>query len=171
MNTPNLHANATPFMAYLNRYKGDRGALASLRGALTEARRPNAWPLLAGFGKAIGNPAFETVAALWASAPELGCDTGNLGNTLAGLKTDNNSFEGRFKRLLTCDGDEIAVRVIPVVLAAQAKGLHINYPQLLSDLLWWGERVKVRWAKTFWGAVEPEGGINPDLLETKGAAI
>lgn len=170
MKTPNLHANAAPFLDYLKRYRVDRGALANLRGALTEARRPNAWPLLAGFGPAIGNPAFETVAALWASAPELACDTGNMGNTLAGLKTDNNSFEGRFKRLLTCDHEEIVARVATVALAAQAKGHRIHYAQLLSDLLWWGDRVKVRWARAFWGAESPDDALNPAASDIGGAA-
>ena len=82
--------------------------------------------------------------------------TGCLGDTLARLKTDNNSFEGRFKRLLTCDRDEIAVRVAPIVRAAQAKGMSVNYTQLLSDLLWWGDIVKVEWAKAFWGAPADE---------------
>jgi CRISPR type I-E-associated protein CasB/Cse2 len=156
MKTTRLHNNAAPFIDFLKRYRNDRGALANLKGGLSDARKPNAWPLLAGFKGAIGDPAYETVAALWACAPSLECATGCLGDTLARLKTDNNSFEGRFKRLLTCDRDEIAVRVAPIVRAAQAKGMAVNYTQLLSDLLWWGDIVKVEWAKAFWGAPADE---------------
>lgn len=153
------------FFSYLQRYRHDRRALAKLRGAVSDARRPNAWPLLGGFPGAIGCRAFETVAALWADDAELADDAGNLGNTMAKLKTDNNSFEGRFKRLLTCDRDEIAERVAPLVRAAQAKGKRVSYTQLLSDLLCWGDEVKVRWAEAFWGAAEADAGINPELLD------
>ena len=166
MKTVKLHNNAQPFVNYLQkRYRNDRGALANLKGGLSAARKPNAWPLLAGFEGAIGNSAYETVAALWASDPALDCHEGSLGNALARIKTENNSFEGRFKRLLTCERDEIAERIIPVVRAAQAKGISINYAQLLSDLLWWNDIVKVVWAKAFWGAVEPDEAINPDVLD------
>ena len=166
MRTLKLHQNAAPFLTYLQRYRHDRGALANLRGALSDARRPNAWPLLAAFKEAIGNSAFETIAALWAFNPELNVPAGNLGDILAKLKGENSSFEGRFKRLLTCDRGELAVRVAPVVRAAQAKGLRVNYTQLLSDLLWWGEEVKVRWAKSFWEVSETDDAIIP--LDTEG---
>lgn len=160
-----LHNNAAPFVNFLKHYRNDRGALANLKGALSDARKPNAWPLLAGFKGSIGDPAYETVAALWACDPALDCAHGCLGDTLARLKTENNSFEGRFKRLLTCDREEISTRVVPVVRAAQAKGMAINYSQLLSDLLWWNDKVKVAWAKAFWGATEPDEAMNPNLID------
>ena len=156
---------ATSFLAYLQRYRQDRGALAHLRGGLSESRRPNAWPLLGGFPGAIGSLPFEVVAALWAGGVELSADGGNLGNTLARLMKDHHSFEGRFKRLLSCDRDKIAAHVAPVVRAAQAKGLRVNYTQLLSDLLCWGDDVRVRWARAFWGAADANAGTNPELLD------
>jgi hypothetical protein len=172
MKTKRLHNNAAPFIAYLQKcFRNDRGALAHLKGALSEARKPNAWPLLAGYKGAIGNPAYETLAALWACDPGLDCANGCLGDTLAQIKTDNPSFEGRFKRLLTCDREEISARVAPAVRAAQAKGIAINYTQLLSDLLWWGDLVKVEWAKAFWGANEPDDTINPDLLDKEEVSV
>ena len=167
MSTPRLHPQAQAFIDYLQRYRNDRGALAHLRGALSEARRANAWPLLAPFPGALGNPAFETAAALWAGGPELTCEAGNLGTTLAILKADRNSFENRFKRLLACDRDEITARVGPVVRAAQARGVRLNYAQLHSDLLYWNDRVKTEWAKAFWGAAEPDETINPALLDAE----
>ncbi|MFA4945604.1 MAG: type I-E CRISPR-associated protein Cse2/CasB [Lentisphaeria bacterium] len=158
-------------MAFLQQYRNDRGALANLRGALSESRLPRAWPLLGGFPNAIGDRAYETVAALWAIDPE--ADTlaaGNLGDTLRHLVKEHNSFELRFKRLLTCDAAEIAERVGPVVRAALAKGQRVNYTRLLSDLLWWKyERVKIEWATAFWGAAEAEASINPELLDTEDA--
>jgi CRISPR type I-E-associated protein CasB/Cse2 len=170
---------AVSFLSYLQRYRHDRGAMANLRGALSEARRPKAWPLLGGFAPAIGNPVYETVAALWAITERRETEAGCLADTcraLAGTydaktgKFEHDSFQSRFKRLLTCDRDEIAAHIGPVVRAAQAKGMHINYAQLLSDLLCWGrgDEVRVRWAKSFWGAAEADTGINPELLDGAG---
>ncbi|MCX6543020.1 MAG: type I-E CRISPR-associated protein Cse2/CasB [Acidobacteria bacterium] len=158
---------AVRFLSYLQRYRKDRGAMANLRGALSDTRRPNAWPLLAGFPDAIGSSAFETVAALWASGSELSADGGDLGDTMVVLMKGNNSFEGRFKRLLTCDRDEIAAYVAPVIRTAQARGLRVNYTQLLSDLLCWGDDVKVRWARSFWGNTEAGRDIDPKLLDVE----
>lgn len=161
--------DAVNFISYLQRYRKDRGALANLRGSLSKARRANAWPLLAGFqsGGAIGNCAYETVAALWAGDAEAhAADSQNLGTTLAELKGGHSSFELRFKRLLTCDRTEISEHVAAVVHAAQAKGKSVSYARLLSDLLCWGDDVKVSWAKAFWGATETEDNLNPDLPDS-----
>lgn len=158
---------AVRFLSYLQRYRQDRGAMAHLRGGLSETRRPNAWPLLAGFPDAIGSPAFETVAGLWAGGADLSTDGGDVGDTMAALMKTNSSFEGRFKRFLTCDRDEIAAHVAPAVHAAQAKGLGVNYTQLLSDLIYWGDEVKVRWARSFWGTSPEDGAIDPELLDTQ----
>ena len=46
MSTPRLDERAVRFMAYLRQFRNDRGALANLRGALSDARRQRAWPLL-----------------------------------------------------------------------------------------------------------------------------
>lgn len=174
MSTPRLHPDAVRFMAYLRQFQTDRGALSNLRGALSDARRQRAWPLLGGFPSAIGNPAFETAAALWAGDPELAASTGCLGDMCRGLagrydaktaKFEHDSFQSRFQRLLTCDHDEIAARVVPVVRAAQAKGIAVNYTRLLSDLLWWNDRTKVEWAKAFWEAPAEDAGIAPELLD------
>ncbi len=156
MKSPRTDPRATKFIDYLQGYKDDRGALANLRGGLSETRRPNAWPLLGGFkgADAIGNAAYETVAALWAAEAESDGGAGNLGATLVRLAAEHNSIEGRFKRLLTCTRDEIPSRVAPLVRAAQAKGAGINYAQLLSDLLHWNDAVRTEWARAFWGAGE-----------------
>jgi len=168
MSTPHFHDRAVSFMAFLKRYENDRGALANLRGALSDARRQRAWPLLGGFPGAIGDSAFEMVAALWAGDPKSNvADAGNLGATLRRLAGDLSTFEGRFKRLLTCDTrEEVAVHVASVVRAAQAKGVKLDYTRLLSDLLWWGERVKVEWAQAFWGEFSEAGaGIASAMLD------
>jgi CRISPR type I-E-associated protein CasB/Cse2 len=41
-----------------------------------------------------------------------------------------------------------------VILAAKAKDVPINYEQLFADLCYWGDRVKERWAREYWGGTE-----------------
>ena len=81
----------------------------------------------------IGNPRIEVVAGLFAYHPDE-THEGNLGTTCRRLAGENNSFEARFVRLLACDRDEICDRLRPVILAAKAKGIGVNYEQLFMDL-------------------------------------
>lgn len=175
MKTGWIDARATSFLSYLERYRNDRGALAGLRGGISESRRPRAWPLLGGFKDAIGNVAFETVAALWAADERGDVRGGCLGSTcrtLAGKydgktgKFEHDTFQSRFKRLLSCDPDEIAARIVPIVLAAHAKEVPVDYARLLSDLVHWNDKVQTEWAKAFWGAPEPDdAGIRQEEKE------
>lgn len=160
---------AARLLAYLRlvKDKNDRGAMADLRHALnpTQAHRARAWPLLARFGR-IDKPQFktiETVAGSFAYHPEE-IATGNMGTTCKQLRGEHNSFEGRFRRLLNCDRDNICEHVRPIVFAADAKGIPINYEQLFIDLWYWSDNVKVRWATEFWGApAEEEMPVAPEV--------
>jgi CRISPR system Cascade subunit CasB len=141
---------ATQVLGFLRRHKADRGAMANLRCALTDARRCRAWPLLGEIG-GIGDTTVETVAGLYATHPEE-TDRGNLGSLYRTLSGENNTFEGRFKRLLTCaTREEACAHLRPLVTAAKAKGFKVNYHQLIVDLLFWSENVRVGWARSFWG--------------------
>ena len=139
-------------LAYLRQFKSDRGAMAELRCALNPATRPRAWPLLARVG-GIGDPRIEAVSGLFAYHPDETL-TGNLGTTCRRLSAENNTFDSRFRRLLSCDRDEISERLRPVILAARGKGIPINYEELYADLCYWGNNVKTRWAREYWGAPE-----------------
>ena len=141
---------AIRLLAYLRGLKNDRGAMADMRCALSPAKLPRAWPLLEGVG-GIGNPRIETVAGLFAYHPDE-TGTGNLGTTSRKLAEKHSSFDGRFQRLLSCGRDEICERVRPFVLASKAKGIPINYERLFADLCYWGQSVKARWAREYWGA-------------------
>jgi len=145
---------AKHLLTHLRRLQNDRGAMADLRCALSSAKLARAWPLLASVG-GIGNPEFETVAGLFAYHPE-DTGTGNLGTTCRQLAAGNSSFDGRFRRLLSCDRNEICERLRPVVLAAKAKGIAINYEKLFIDLCYWGDHVKTSWAREYWGVPEAE---------------
>jgi CRISPR system Cascade subunit CasB len=93
----------------------------------------------------------ETIAGLYGYHP-VEAEGGNLGQTCRRLKQENESFEARFLRLLGCGREEICERVRPVVLAARAKGIAVNYEQLYLDLVYWGGRVRERWAMEYWAA-------------------
>lgn len=147
---------AARLLAYLRQFENNRGAIADLRCALSPAKRARAWPLLARVG-GIGNVRIETVAGLFAYHPKE-TRTGNLGTTCRRLAAAHNSFDGRFRRLLSCDRDEICERVRPVVLAAKAK-VPVNYEELFVDLYYWGDYVKARWAREYWGVVEGEESV------------
>lgn len=142
--------SAKKFLSYLRTLRTDRGAMADLRCALTSARRARAWSLLARVG-GIDRSEYEIVAGLFASHPDE-TSSGNIGTTCQRLSRENNSFDGRFRRLLSCDREEIGERLRPVVLAAKAKGVAVNYEVLFADLCYWGDRVKARWAREYWGA-------------------
>ena len=156
-NQPDPKENAARLFTYLRQLKNDRGAMADLRGALSPNRMARAWPLLARVG-GIGNPRIETVAGLFAYHPAE-THAGNIGTTCRSLAGGNNSFDGRFRRLLSCDRDEICERLRPVVLAAKAKGVPLNYEELFIDLWYWGDKVKARWAREYWGATEGEEAV------------
>jgi CRISPR system Cascade subunit CasB len=146
---------ATKLLTYLRGLRNNRGAMADLRCVLTGARRARAWPLLARVG-GIDRPIYETVAGLFASHPDE-THSGNIGTTCRQLAGENNSFDGRFRRLLSCDREELGERLRPVVLAANAKGIPVNYEELFTDWWYWGDRVKARWAREYWGAPTETG--------------
>jgi CRISPR system Cascade subunit CasB len=154
---------AARLLAYLRQLKNDGGAMANLRCALNPAKIPRAWPLLARVG-GIGNPSIETVAGLFAYHPDE-TQTGNFGTTCRRLAAENNSFDGRFRRLLACDREEICDRLRPVILAAKAKGIPINYEELYANLCYWGDNVKARWAREYWGV--PEGEESAALVSAE----
>jgi CRISPR system Cascade subunit CasB len=149
------------FVARLSRWKDDRGALAYLRGALRSqsALRRRAWPLLAQL-TSLENPSlviYETVAGLWAADPDNHrAGAGNFGVTCCKLRGDHESFDLRFRRLLACDArEEFCEHVVPISLAARAKGITVDYDTLFRDLKFYAgdgrDRVRTRWAQAYWG--------------------
>ena len=170
MNTTNSHQNAS-FVARLKRWKDDRGALANLRCALRSqsALRRRAWSLIAQLTPLTNEAGYEdsmlvvyeTVAGLWAADPESHRAVGNFGVTCQTLRGDHESFDLRFRRLLACDDRaELCERVVPIALAAQAKGIPVDYDALFRDLQFFAgegrDRVRIRWAQAYWGAPAEE---------------
>jgi len=154
---------AAAVMALLRSLQHDRGAMSNLRCALAPARRHRAWPLLARVG-GIDDPVTETVAGCYAYHSDE-THNGNFGDTCLALAGAHNSFDARFRRLLACDREELCERVRPVVLAAKSKGIQVNYETLAADLLWWGDRVRTRWAQAYWGSAPAEDLTTPPTKE------
>lgn len=142
----------------LTKFREDRGALANLRCALRPALKSRAWPVLSRV-TGLDTPmliVYETVVGLWASDPDNHSDNaGNFGATCQTLRGDHESFDVRFRRLLDCETrDELCERIAPIVLAAQAKGVPVDYNRLFDDLKYFGgngcDRVRIRWASDYY---------------------
>ena len=165
MNTTDTKQNES-FVAKLNRWKDDRGALANFRCALRSqpALRRRAWPLLAQLTslESASLVIYETVAGLWAADPENHrAGSGNFGVTCCKLRGDHESFDLRFRRLLACDDrEELCERLVPISLAARAKGIAVDYDALFRDLQFYAgegrDRVRTRWAQAYWGTATEE---------------
>ncbi len=150
--------------------RGNAGLMADLRAGLRAETRTRAWPFLARFCD-LSDPyraqVFGTVAGLFAGHPEI--LVGNsMGRVCRGLCTadereslaDTASLsaelkEGpmskRMKQLLDSDRDEICERIVRLVLYAENRNIPVDYRMLGCDLLFWGDRVRRRWAQDFWG--------------------
>lgn len=157
MKSDDFTQQATPWLDRLRQRGADPGFRAALRHWLSDAARPRAYPALIELRGTLDDEAFNTVAALYAWHPEDRRDGSGLGRLCRQLTAGLNTFEGRFKRLLLCKPEELHQHLQPVILAARAKGVPVDYRQLYLDLRSWshdyyGEQVRQRWANEFWGA-------------------
>jgi CRISPR type I-E-associated protein CasB/Cse2 len=154
---------AEALLQFLQRHAEDRGVMADLRCGFSQTREHRAWPHIAAWcelDKDWSRMPVQTLCAAFATQPKT-ISSGNLGSTMRALAvgqekdTENalKSFEGRFRRLLTCDTRQELCRLLTaVVRAAKAKEVAINYSQLYCDICWWENGdVKLRWAAAYWG--------------------
>lgn len=151
----------------------DRGTLADLRRGFSPGTANRCWPYIARYcdlARDRERIIWQTIAAGFATHGAT-VKGGNLGTTMRLLALDGStgtsedalkSFDGRFRRLLTCDNAvELCEHLPGIIKAAKAKNsIFIDYERLFSDLLYWGDHVKLRWASAYWGeiAMDPEGG-------------
>jgi CRISPR type I-E-associated protein CasB/Cse2 len=168
------------FLEFLKEHTDDRGIMADLRHGLSEKTQDRAWPHLARNGCNLENEKERKVMMLIGSGYAMlkkTADSGNMGDTLRriaqgqdkgdkekGLKT----FEGRFRRLLSCrTAAELCDRLSGILKAAERKDVDVNLKQLFWDLVKWDNPdrdVKVKWASHYWGTkdktadTEKEGG-------------
>jgi CRISPR system Cascade subunit CasB len=151
---------ADKLMAFLLKNKDDRGMMADLRCGFSEAKAHRCWPHVAqlcDLEKEWSRIPVQTVCAAFATHSE-SAGAGNTGTTLREIAQGNGkdglaSFEGRFRRLLTCDTlQELCERLPSVIRVAKAKGVPVNYRQLYCDICRWEKwDIKIRWAAAYWG--------------------
>ncbi len=148
-----------PFLEFLRQFRDNPGAMADLRCALIPAREFRSWPYLSRFCRLDHDRErirLAIVAAAFGIQPENGPAEENLGDVMRRIQKGEHGDDGlstyelRFKRLLDCDTvDELAPLLHSVFRVAKSRGIPINHNNLLHDLQYWGERVKLNWAARF----------------------
>jgi len=146
------------FLKRLRKYKDDRAMMADLRSVLVESKEHRAWPALYRLGVPIDDEILPFVAGLFATHP-VEANKGNFGDTCKWVeqKRDQKSAdekltptERRFQHLLAAERDEIQDRVRRMVLMAKLHDVPVNYDQLATDLKFWNDKTKTKWASAFW---------------------
>jgi CRISPR system Cascade subunit CasB len=138
--------------------KDDRGMMANLRCFFTKSRRHRAWPALNRLGVSIENENQSYIAGYYATHPEHGTSSDDFGATCRAImlqrdkRTDDKltPVERRFQHLLTATKEEVYGRVLRMVLFAKSEGVPVNYDLLETDLRFWGDKTKTKWASSFW---------------------
>lgn len=171
------------FLARLQQFvdREDRGALADLRHGFSPGTEYRAWPYIAGMcdlKNDIQRHIWLTVAAGFATHRGTDRNAGNTGATARSLafgrgqseKDALKSFDSRFRRLLTCgDAVELCDRLRSVICAAERNGVGMDYERLFWDLQTWHKpenKVKLRWAQSYWGEGQSKGGETVDASDT-----
>lgn len=150
--------------AILPRLKTDSGFGAALKRADNPATEYQAWEHLVRYGCDIEKPwermAFATVAAAAARAKIDRDGTLDLGIGIARCFEDGNSSDparAKIRRLLACaDAEEACLIVRPLLGLIVSRGVPISYGGLLDGLLYFGDRVKLSWAHSFYRG---QGGV------------
>ena len=156
--------------------KDDRGALAHLRRGFSEATEYRAWPYIAGWCRNLANDRdrriWLTVSAGFATHLRTVHGSGNMGDVVRRLATGGDtrrplealkSFDGRFRRLLTCSSaEELSRHLQGIIRAAERKGIPVDFEQLFWDLIRWENpesKVRIKWAAAYWATeTQTEGG-------------
>jgi hypothetical protein len=158
------------FLKFLYENSDNRGIMSRLSAGLSSARSYDADPILARFDGTGGSPrakARRYVGAWFATYPSK-ADKGDVGTLCRSLLSseeakslDSTGEPGpmtkRFLNLLQAEGDEVYKRLSSFVFRAKSDGTgkRINYSQWLKDLEQWAyraDRVKERWAASYWAA-------------------
>lgn len=155
MTTNDFSAQAASWIARLREGVSHAGVRTALRCWLSDATRPRAFQAVMFIRGSLDDMSFNTVAALYAYHPEHRQDAGSLGMLCRKLSGEYNTFEGRFRRLLLCDGKELRKHLRGIILAACSKGHAVDYLRLYLDLCSWeheyyGDKVRTQWAADFW---------------------
>jgi CRISPR system Cascade subunit CasB len=144
--------------------RDDRGMMANLQCILVENKRHRAWPALSRLGVPIKARYSSFIAGLYAMHPAE-TSNGNFGNTCKAIEQRRNesqstdskltATERRFQHVLAAEREEVCDRVLRMARMAKALDVPINYEQLETDLIRWGDKVKTDWASAFWSPGVP----------------
>lgn len=153
---------------YLIRKKDDRGIMADLKCGLIESKKYRAYPYIGYFGGIDSKDAdvVRTIAGLFAYHSVL-TNTGNMGDLCRKLcgkdeDLDKGPIAKRFQYLLASNREEICDRVTRIILRAGREGIPVNYVGLYDDLKRWNDRVKTKWAASFWNGKQEDSDVPPD---------
>jgi CRISPR system Cascade subunit CasB len=162
METENIQKKAsrgTRFVQYvLKKMEQNTAVGAAFRRADNPATEYQCWEYLANACDLDDTPeriCFATVAAgLAHSKKSIDSQTG-IGKVIALCYPEGNQDESakrRLRRLLACDsGMEACQWVRTTLRLADSRGISLNFGRLLDDLLYFGPKVKERWATDFYG--------------------
>lgn len=161
-NKPKKNSRGATFVAFvLKRLTQDNAFGAALRRADNPATEYQSWEHLASWcdlDNAHERTCFATVAAGLARARQSIDTPSSIGSAIARSYADGNqddSAKRKLRRLLACDTSVEACQwVRPSLRLAESRGVRINYSQLLDNLLYFGPKVKERWAMDFYGRKE-----------------
>jgi CRISPR system Cascade subunit CasB len=157
------NSRGAAFVAFvLKRMAQDTAVGAALRRADNPATEYQSWEYLAPWcdlDDSYKRTCIATVAAALARAKQSTDSPSSIGLVIANCyKPDGNqddSAKRRLRRLLACDtGAEACQWVRPLLRLADSRGVHVNFGRLLDDLLYFGPKVKERWAMDFYGRKE-----------------
>ena len=159
---PKKNSRGEAFVAFvLKRLAQDTAFGAALRRADNPATEYQSWEHLASWcdlDNAYERTCFATVAAGLARAKQSIDASTSFGSAIARSYNDGNqddSAKRKLRRLLACDTSAEACQwVRPLLRLAESRGVRINYGRLLDDLLYFGPKVKERWAMDFYGRRE-----------------
>lgn len=152
----------------IERCKQDKGFAARLRRADNPATEYQSWEILGPWielDNAWQRLPYATVAAAIARGKVDRNGSLPLGKAIAGAYAEKGSTQysdqakARLRRLLACDDVQEVCRVIrPVLTLIDSKlGQPLDYSKLLSELRYFGEKSKIRWAQDFYGQRAKEG--------------
>lgn len=140
------------------------GSRAALRRCIMdrEVTLPEAYSLVAPWAVNSGSRWLEEVhyciAGLYAThGPEIPhlLDGSNFGSFCRSsayrLGLDSGTFNTRFGVMLSGNREDLIKHLTETFALMKGSGVGIDWFVLMEDMRYWGEHVKTRWARNFWG--------------------
>lgn len=142
----------------IGRLPDDNAFGAMLRRADNPATEYQAWEHLVNWcdiEKSWERLPFAVIASALARAKPPKDGHLGLGRSIAQCYENGQNSDAaiaKFRRVLACQNTEEVCRILRSVLRLiQSRGVQLCYGGLLDELLWFGERQKIRWAANFYG--------------------